>query len=83
MMSSLICGREKLPEVLAPEHGPDHVVAFCHLSVVVNVDDVDGPVSVADEEHRVVIGLQHLQEVHVCPTVDENKVAELQQQCDS
>lgn len=80
--------REKLPEVLSPrasaaEHSPDHVATLCHLSVVVNVDNVDGPVSVADEEHRVVIGLQHLQEVNVCPTVDENKVAELQQQCDS
>lgn len=50
----------------------------CHLRIVVNIDHVDRPVGIADEEDCVVVRLQHLQKVDICPAVDENKVAELQ-----
>lgn len=56
----------------------DEVIIFCHLCIVVNIDNVDRPVSIADEEHCVIIRLQHLQKVDICPTIDENKIAELQ-----
>ena len=49
-----------------------------HLAVVVDIDHIYRPVSVADEEDGVIIGLKHLKKVNICPTVDENKILELQ-----
>ena len=49
-----------------------------HLRVVVDIDHVHRPVSVTDEEDGVVVWLQHLKEVDIRPTVDENKVSELE-----
>lgn len=49
-----------------------------YLCVVVNIDHIYGSVSVTDVEYGVVIGLQHLQKINICPTVDENKVLKLQ-----
>lgn len=49
-----------------------------HLGVIVDIDHIYGPVSVTDEEDGVVIWLQHLKEVNICPTVDKNKIPKLQ-----
>lgn len=49
-----------------------------HLAVIVDIDHIYGPMSVTDEEDGVIIWLQHLKKVNICPAVDENKVPELQ-----
>lgn len=49
-----------------------------HLGVVVDIDNIYGPVSVTDEEDGVIVRLQHLKEIDIRSTVDENKVPKLQ-----
>lgn len=56
----------------------DEVIIVHHLSVIVDIDHIYRPVSVTDKEDGVIIWLQHLKEVNICPTVDENKELELQ-----
>lgn len=50
-----------------------------HLGVIVNIDNINRPMSITDEEDGVIIGLQHFQQVNICPTVDENKITKLKQ----
>lgn len=54
------------------------LIIIHHLAVIVDIDHIYGPVSVTDEEDGIIIWLQHLKKVNICPAVDENKVAELQ-----
>lgn len=60
---------------LLPNLGLDH---YNYLCVIIDVDHIHRPVRITDEEDRVIIRLQHLKKVNIRPTVDENKVAELQ-----
>lgn len=48
-----------------------------HLCVIVDVDNIDRSMSVADVKYAVIIRLQHLQKINICPTIDENKVLKL------
>lgn len=54
------------------------LIIIHHLGVIVDIDHINRPVSVTDEEDGVVIWLQHLKKVYICSAVDENKVLELQ-----
>lgn len=55
------------------------VTTVSHLGVIVDIDHIDRPVSVADEENGVFVWLQHLKEVNIGATVDKNKVLKLRQ----
>lgn len=55
------------------------MIIIHHLGVIVDIDHIYRPVSVTDEENGVIIWLQHLKKINICPAVDENKVPELQQ----
>lgn len=54
------------------------LIIVYHLGVIVDIDHIYRPVSVTDKEDGVIIWLQHLKEVNICPTVDENKESKLQ-----
>lgn len=51
-----------------------------HLGVIVDIDHIYRPVTVADEEDRVLVRLQHLKKVHIRAAVDEHKVLKLKTQ---
>lgn len=48
-----------------------------HLCVIVDIDHIDRSVSVTDVEYAVIIWLQHLQKINICPTIDEDKILKL------
>lgn len=48
-----------------------------HLCVIVDIDHIDRSVSVTDVEYAVIIRLQHLQKINICPTIDEDKILKL------
>lgn len=50
-----------------------------HLSVIVDVDNIYRPVSITDEEDRIIIWLQHLKKVNIGATVEENEISKLQE----
>lgn len=53
------------------------LIIIHYLGVIVDIDHIYRPVSVTDEEDGVIIWLQHLKKVNICPTVDKNKESEL------
>lgn len=77
-MSSLIC--KVSCNILVPEVyqqmrniSPNHL----HLCVIVDIDHIHRSVSVTDVEYTVIIRLQHLQKINICPTIDEDKILKL------
>lgn len=48
-----------------------------HLCVIVDIDHINRSVSVTDVEYAVIIRLQHLQKINICPTIDEDKILKL------
>lgn len=82
-MSSLIC--KVSCNILVPDVyqqmrnirgniNPNHL----HLCVIVDIDHIHRSVSVTDVEDTVIIRLQHLQKINICPTIDEDKILKLQ-----
>lgn len=81
-MSSLICKVScniLVPEVYQQMSNMSRNINTnkLHLCVIVDIDHIDRSVSVTDVEYAVIIWLQHLQKINICPTIDEDKILKL------